>query len=50
MPKNSEKKKVIGIPESIYLEIEKYACSKKPQLFLYEVIVDAWKEYKKKKK
>lgn len=44
MPKDREKKRAVGIPESMYLEMELYASQQKPQLFLYEVLVNLWKQ------
>jgi hypothetical protein len=46
MPKKTESKKAVGIPESVYLEMEAYAKKQKPELFLYEVIVEAWEKWK----
>lgn len=48
MPKDAEKKRAVGIPESVFLEIEKYANDQKPKLFLYEVLIKSWEEFKKK--
>jgi len=48
MPKKpKELRRAVGIPEKVYLEMEDYAKEKNPQLFLYEVVVMAWENFKK---
>lgn len=44
MPRQAEPKRPIGIPESIYKEIEKYAMDQ--NLFMYQVVVKLWEEFK----
>jgi hypothetical protein len=45
MPR-AELKRPVGIPDSTYNEIEQYA--KDHQLFIFEVVVNAWNEFKKR--
>jgi len=40
---NTKPKRFIGIPESIYEEIEKYATEQ--NLFMYQVVVKTWKNF-----
>ena len=48
MPKKpKELRRAVGIPEKTYLEMEEFAKEKTPQLFLYEVVVTAWENFKK---
>lgn len=43
MPR-AEVKRPIGVPESIYLEMEKYA--RDHNLFIFEVVTEAWEKFK----
>lgn len=43
MPRQAEPKRPIGIPESIYKEIEKYATEH--NLFVYQAVVKTWKNF-----
>ena len=48
MPKKqNQDKRPIGIPAKVYQEIEEYARSQSPELFLFEVVELAWECLKK---
>lgn len=47
MPRKTEPKRPVGIPESTFKEIEKYAIEH--NLFIYEVILLSWENFKIKK-
>lgn len=43
----SETKRPIGVPQTIYNQIERYAAENRK--FIFEVVVEAWEEFMKRR-